>query len=672
MIKNVFYLITIFLAINCSDQTGQDLMTNVPAIEINDKHLVKVIGNDPLTPFQWYLKNTGEDIYRYRRFKMGEDINWDYDSLDKGEGVNVVISDGRIQLDHEDLIENSNFQLSRNYSIDGDPYGVNPNTGKSDDNHGTFIAGLIGAVSDNSLGITGVAPNSTVVGYNYIDSTQSLSITLDNYEAPERSIFNYSYGFHNCEVSPAPESEVNQIRTQSMKGHIYVTAAGNDFVEGQDLCGGDKDHKFLGNAIYNEFKNFPEVFVVGAVNGLGMPASYSTPGPNLLVSAPGGDISSPIVGLDIEGCDEGEATTNSNYNFENGEDELNQNCNYIMHSMLGTSFAAPLVSGVVAQLLSICDECDFRDIRHALILTAAHRDDLNWVYAHPLSLGLNGHPYHLGFVKNSYGLEFNNDVGFGVVDSTRVLDYLKQGRENLFDRRESISHDGSIFYQSGILDLPIPDANNNGLRTFINVDSHNLTIEHILLKVTLSHTYLSDIGIDLISPAGTRHRLTYINNEVLMSGEHTLLIGVNGFYGEKSFGEWRLEFVDGLKNDTGRIISWEMKFMGGKWGTDFNQSSNMVVQLELVDGQFSWPSSIDGNENIIRHEICVKPQGQDCNDLDWRSLHKNQSSFRPQYYYHSSEQSKLIEGEVYDFSIRKIGFDEEESLITTVSWEYSK
>ena len=128
----------------------------------------------------------------------------------------------------------------------------------------------------------------SIIGHNYIDSAQTLSITLDNYTSVTKSIFNYSFGYHNCEVTPASAAELKILKSQTNEGNIYVTAAGNDFISTRDKCGGSEEDSYLGNSFLNEFKNLPEMIVVTASNGVGVAAEYSTPGPNVLVAAPGG------------------------------------------------------------------------------------------------------------------------------------------------------------------------------------------------------------------------------------------------------------------------------------------------------------------------------------------------------------------------------------------------
>ena len=270
--KFIAYIL-LTLLISCSDDNTS------PTNSISQKEpSTAVEGSDPLYSFQWYLKNSGEKILKYSGYRAGEDINWSYSSDYTGDGVSVVVSDGRIQLGHEDIVGNANFEASRSYvdGISGD--GGNPDEGSITDNHGTFIAGLIGAERDNSIGITGVAGDVSIIGYNYIDSAQTLSITLDNYTSAAKSIFNYSFGYHNCEVTPASAAELKILKSQTLDGNIYVTAAGNDFISTRDKCGGNEQDSYLGNSFLNEFKNLPEMIVVSATNGVGVAADYSTPG----------------------------------------------------------------------------------------------------------------------------------------------------------------------------------------------------------------------------------------------------------------------------------------------------------------------------------------------------------------------------------------------------------
>ena len=100
----------------------------------------------------WWLENDGQD-----GGTPGADIHaiaaWDV--LNSASNIVVAVLDSGIRATHEDLA--ANMWLN---PVDGG-HGFNAFTGTSDtadDNgHGTLVAGIIGAVGDNGVGIVGVA-----------------------------------------------------------------------------------------------------------------------------------------------------------------------------------------------------------------------------------------------------------------------------------------------------------------------------------------------------------------------------------------------------------------------------------------------------------------------------------------------------------------------------------
>lgn len=105
--------------------------------------------NDPLYSNQWGLNgNYGIDV----------PSAWEYTS--GSYSVKVGVIDTGIDGTHDDLVENINYDLSRDFSISS-PY--IPSSVSDINGHGTGVAGVIGAVGDNDIGITGVAQNIELV-----------------------------------------------------------------------------------------------------------------------------------------------------------------------------------------------------------------------------------------------------------------------------------------------------------------------------------------------------------------------------------------------------------------------------------------------------------------------------------------------------------------------------
>jgi kexin len=116
---------------------------------------------------------------------------------------------------------------------------------------------------------------------------------------------------------------------------------------------------------------------VGAVDKLGRHASYSTAGSELLISAPGGDT--------------------ADFSHNHVVAQPGGECKDVT---VGTSFAAPVVSGVVALMLQARPTLTWRDVQGVLATTARLTDgtDSSWV--------TNG-----AQLKHSYR------YGFGIVDA---------------------------------------------------------------------------------------------------------------------------------------------------------------------------------------------------------------------------------------------------------------
>ena len=132
-----------------------------------------VSANDPLYPEQWHLNNIGQSTFATNPAIAGNDLNTKLTQAMgiAGVGVKVAVIDSGVQIDHPDLAANV-VEGSRNFVEDSSypaEYPVDNN------GHGTAVAGLISAVGNNNEGVRGVAPRSSLLGFNWL-ANQTLSL----------------------------------------------------------------------------------------------------------------------------------------------------------------------------------------------------------------------------------------------------------------------------------------------------------------------------------------------------------------------------------------------------------------------------------------------------------------------------------------------------------------
>ena len=124
--------------------------------------------NDPKLGLLWGLRNAGQNSQlEYPgaiRFSADPGVDIGAASAWKkitGFSGNIAVIDTGIDGSHPDLAPNLNRKLSRNFVAtpsSGDPFDwkVDPDAWDDQNSHGTHVAGTIGAVGNNGLGVTGV------------------------------------------------------------------------------------------------------------------------------------------------------------------------------------------------------------------------------------------------------------------------------------------------------------------------------------------------------------------------------------------------------------------------------------------------------------------------------------------------------------------------------------
>tara|TARA_R110000850_G_scaffold73760_1_gene161907 strand:- start:36863 stop:39874 length:3012 start_codon:yes stop_codon:yes gene_type:complete len=265
--------------------------------------------NDPDFVDQWGLNNTTSS---------NVDINI-CDAWNITEGVNTIVAvvDSRIDSTHIDLSANL---LPNEYDSTG---GITSTYGT----HGTAVAGVIGAVKDNGIFISGVSPNTQIMRV-YHHLVPELPNTVISEELANginwawqngADVINNSWGdgggnyydyFHSALLENAIEDAM--VEGRSGLGTLVVFGAGNQA------------------AINYPAYFHPDIVVVGAIDKFGDRGIFT------MLAPPGESAYGPELDLVAPGV---EITTT----FDNNT----------IGVIEGTSFAAPHVSGVVALILSV-------------------------------------------------------------------------------------------------------------------------------------------------------------------------------------------------------------------------------------------------------------------------------------------------------------------------------
>ena len=646
---------------------------------------------DPLMSEAWHFNNTGQNSFANESGEAGEDSsvlsaqNQGY----TGSGVRIAIADNGTETTHEDLKSNELAGEHRNYSSSNSSFwrGSLPIVSQTnpENAHGTAVAGLAAAVGFNGIGSRGTGHGAKFAAFKILGFTEStyssaLAKQIDVHDG-NFDIFNFSFGTMGCQFVENVPTLFNAIdygttELRSGKGAAYIKSSGNEYLMYRQLCSLNAADLSgtAGNTNFDMNMSHPGYIVVGAINAMGVKASYSTPGSGLWVSAPGGedgDEKPAMITTDLSSCNRGFSRISSLSNsFERGWDSLNIKCNYTSN-MNGTSSAAPVLSGITALIMQANPLLTLRDIKHILASTSDKVDySLTDILEHPLgsTYELAGHDYDLKWTSNSAGYKFSNWYGFGRVNALEAV-LMASTYDFFMGEYESTIHPitKEPYYDSGIIDLEIPDEDSNGTTTSLNV-LHNFFIESVQVEFNSTHPLPSDIGLSLISPQGTESRLLLINSNVYaVSFPENSLFLTNAFYGESSLGNWTLKIVDGKSGDTGSVTHWSLRINGHRIEGD---GSSPMPPSQLTHSSYFGQSNQtplfsftpSTSSDVIRYEVSIGTTSGGQEIIDWTSTGLSHSSL-------VIDQLELNVTETYFINVRAIDSQENISNILSSSWQ---
>lgn len=328
--------------------------------------------SDPRFAGQWYFDNLGmTEAWGYTR---------------GAATTSIVVVDTGCDMTHPDLVD----KLDGGRDVvdgDDDPSYLASDPGAA---HGTQCAGIVGASTDNDIGIAGGCPECRVRCVRMLsDAPTPLSADVQAFQyalETEASVVSNSWGFVQAiPVPSALESAIVEVATNGRggKGAMVLFAAGNDDREIGD----------------DELQAVDGVVCVGAVNNFDDSTPFTNRGRSLDIVAPTGTLTTDIQGA---GGDDP-----SDYTSLFG----------------GTSSACPVAAGVAGLLVSAAPEKTGAELSRILIETTRPAP-----YAEP---DARGHDlvYGYGIIQPAEALRValglsggggtgggGNDDGDGIVD----------------------------------------------------------------------------------------------------------------------------------------------------------------------------------------------------------------------------------------------------------------
>lgn len=470
---------------------------------------------DPLFPEQWH------------HLRISSNAAW---HVTRGEGSTIVIVDDGVQYSHPDLrvVTNKSF---------GWEFSTASRVETADDDfsrHGTCSAGVATAVHDNYVGGCGIASGASLAAVkllkNYMQSSNDYYFsddlfisTLQSFHLHEQTILSNSWGPTDDRRVEGPGIQTSYSRLDDAiyefgrlgrgeKGGVLVFAAGN---------GGRYD-----NSNDDGFTSHPYTFAVGAIGDNGRRTGYSEPGACIDLVAPSNGGWRAVTTTDLTGI--------VGYSKTNHTDVFG-----------GTSASAPMVSAVLALIMSIRPELTLRDLKRILHTTTTVND-----------------PQDAHWVRNGDGRWFNPWYGFGLVNAAAAVEAAR-GWDVLPSHHELCSE-----LWSGYL----PFTSERVTILFGSLETTMSYVDEVRVYVSIQHEHRGDVSIAVVSPEQTRSVLTFVVPS-------SFAMHTNAFVPH-----WYLTHA--FEGEHGARNGWSLEI------NDVSRSGRLVEARICVKGDLSTPPSL--------------------------------------------------------------------------------
>lgn len=294
--------------------------------DVNYAEHVPLIRKD-FTPNDMGANNFNNGTWHLHR--INAQAAWD---ISQGSpNISLAIVDDAVQTTHPDLA--ANMLPGRDVSLGNN----NPNPPNNTFSHGTHVAGISGAVTNNGTGVASIGFNIKIIP---VKSTNDAEFITDGYEgitwaaANGADVINMSWG-----GTFGGQTGANVVNAAFNQGITLVAAAGNDNVETAFFPAGYSNVISVASSTSNDAKS-----------------GFSNYGNWITITAPGSNIRSTV-------------PTNAYAVFN------------------GTSMASPLVAGLCGLILSVNPAFTPTQVRNCLTSSAVNINSVNANFVNKLGAG---------------------------------------------------------------------------------------------------------------------------------------------------------------------------------------------------------------------------------------------------------------------------------------------
>ena len=575
--------------------------------------------NDPYYPYQWHFD------------QINVETAWDLDTTAPNYGgdpsIVVAVLDSGVAYENYGIYQKAPDLANTNF-VQGWDF-VNSDAHPNDDvNHGTHVCGTIAQSTHNTIGVAGIAFNTTIMPIKTLSITGGTHVQMADgfhYAADNGAhIINYSAGGVH---STTKENAVIYARNA---GVIIIAAMGND---------GDTTNDTSYPAAYNDY-----VIAVGATRYDETRSYYSSYGSHCDIAAPGGDTRAWV-----DQNNDGYVDGVLQQTFVSG-DPTDFSYYYFFQ---GTSMATPHVSGVAALILAEHPTWTAAQVRHALLSTATDKgtsgrdDEYGWglldAYEALAPTKFTEHTIKgdFGGAMSVYATDVDGDGDVDVLGTATKADAItwweNDGSQNFTEHTIAGSFDyaRSVYAtdvdSDGDIDVLGAAEVADDITWWENDGSESFT-EHTIAGsfAGASSVYATDVDedgdVDILGAAKDAHDITWWENDGSENfTEHTIsgnFTGAISVYATDVDSDGDIDVLgaassindvtwwenDGSENFTEHTIKGDFGGAMSVYATDVDGDSDVDILGAAWSGDITWWEN-DGNENFTEHAISANFTG---------------------------------------------------------------